>query len=118
MARPGPNRTPPGYPPGEPQGIAQGPPPVFLERQNYRSRRLRDAARLLPLAGALLFLLPLLWPRANQLAGADDPVRMSDAIFYIFAVWAGLIVAVGLFGLAVRRWGQSEPPAARGDRLE
>lgn len=35
--------------------------PLFLARADYRRRRLRDAARLLPVVGALLMLLPLLW---------------------------------------------------------
>ena len=32
--------------------------PLFLKRGSYRKRRLRDAARMLPILGALLLLVP------------------------------------------------------------
>ncbi|MCE8547150.1 hypothetical protein KBY25_15090 [Ruegeria pomeroyi] len=76
------------------------PPPVFLERQSYRRRRLMDAARLLPLMGAALFAVPLLWP--SEGAGT---VRMSAAITYVFGVWAILIAVSALFGRATRQSG-------------
>lgn len=87
------------------------PPPVFLERQSYRRRRLMDAARLLPVFGALVFAIPLLWatPEAADIAAGDDqPVRMSFAIFYVFISWAVLIGVSVLFGLSARKWGQSD----------
>ncbi|MFA3919667.1 hypothetical protein [Ruegeria hyattellae] len=92
----------------EPEG-APGPvqsPPVFLEKQSYRRRRLSDAARLLPIFGALLFAIPLLWPDGS---GDGDPVPMSAAITYIFGIWVLLIIVGGLFGLAARRWSAPEP---------
>ncbi len=55
--------------------------PVFLARTGYRLRRLMDAARVLPLAGVFLFLLPLLW-------GGGPTAR---AIVFVFLVWAALI---------------------------
>ena len=63
-----------------------------------------DAARLLPLVGAVLFVLPLLW------APGDAPERATahDTI-YLFAVWFGLIVAA--VALARRL-----APVAEGDR--
>ena len=69
-------------------------PWVFLERRSYRRRRLLDAARVLPLLGAALFMVPLLWPRPDPAAapGAPDPLPMSTAVIYVFGVWAGLIV--------------------------
>lgn len=79
------------------------PPPVFLERQSYRRRRLMDAARLLPLMGAALFAVPLLWPTDE--AGA---VRMSAAITYVFGVWAVLIAVSALFGRATRQGGDRQ----------
>ncbi len=87
---------------------------VFLERQSYRRRRLVDVARLLPLLGVLLLLVPLLWPDSNDAAvisGLTPAMPMSDAITYIFAVWCALIVGSVLFGAAARRWGErpSEP---------
>ncbi|MCL6283454.1 hypothetical protein M3P21_07890 [Ruegeria sp. 2012CJ41-6] len=81
-------------------------PPVFLEKQSYRRRRLSDAARLLPIFGALLFAVPLLWPDGS---GDGDPVPMSVAITYIFGIWVLLIVVGGLFGLAARRWSGPDP---------
>ena len=65
--------------------------PLFLPRAGYRRRRLRDAARLLPLFGAFLFLLPILWSPATTRGSDTAP----DGI-YLFAVWAGLIAAAFL----------------------
>ncbi|MFC6688022.1 hypothetical protein [Jhaorihella thermophila] len=79
-------------------------PPVFLERQSYRRRRLLDAARLLPIMGAALFAVPLLWPRASAVG---DGVPTSSAILYIFSVWAGLIVVNAAFGRLTR--GMNQP---------
>lgn len=58
--------------------------PLFLARDSYRQRRLRDAARLLPVLGVVLLLLP------------GFITITVDAIVYIFSVWALLIVAIGL----------------------
>ncbi|MFD1194155.1 hypothetical protein ACFQ3C_05695 [Seohaeicola saemankumensis] len=65
--------------------------PVFLERRSYRQRRLTDAARLLPVLGALLWLVPLLWPRSQPAATPDvAAVSTSSAILYMFGVWTFL----------------------------
>ena len=77
-------------------------PPLFLERSSYRRRRLRDAARLLPVLGVFLFFLPLLWPEQAGEAGNVAPA-MSSAITYVFGVWAVLIFLAVLFGLVVKR---------------
>jgi hypothetical protein len=62
--------------------------PLFLQRGPYRRRRRIDAARLLPVFGAFLLLLPILWePVAGQ---AAERSTSGDAL-YLFAVWAGLI---------------------------
>ncbi|MDD8024025.1 MAG: hypothetical protein PHX82_13055 [Paracoccaceae bacterium] len=67
--------------------------PLFLARRSYRRRRMMDAARILPLLGAVLILLPGLW------GPADDPVPATGrGGLYLFAVWAGLVVAA--YGLA------------------
>ena len=50
-------------------------------------------ARLLPLFGALLFMLPLLWSGA----------RTSTGVVYLFAVWAGLILAAVLLARRLMR---------------
>lgn len=88
------------------------PPPVFLERQSYRRRRLSDAARLLPLLGAVLFAVPLLWPRAED---GQEPVPTSAAILYIFAVWALLILVNVVFGWMARLWAGNDPQGEPGD---
>ena len=82
--------------------------PVFLERRTYRRRRLRDAARLLPVLGVLLLLVPLLWS-----SGDDAATGTARGFIYVFAVWLGLIVVAGLLSRRLaepERPGQ-EPPA-------
>lgn len=62
--------------------------PVFLER------RLRDAARMLPLLGAVLWLLPLLF-------GMDgESPKTSEAMLYVFGVW--VVMALAALGLSLR----------------
>ena len=60
---------------------------VFLARRSYRRRRMADAARLLPLAGGILFCVPLLWKVA------EDGARTVGVMIYVFALWV-LLVAV------------------------
>lgn len=70
---------------GEPEPVA---PPIFLERRSYRRRRLWDAVRMLPFLGAVLWMVPLMWPMPD---GADGQgVSTSSALLYIFAVWVFL----------------------------
>lgn len=62
----------------------------FLHRRSYRQRRIADAVRMLPVAGLILMMLPLLH------AGGET-ARTSRVGLYIFAVWVGLmLVALGL----------------------
>lgn len=68
--------------------------PLFLARANYRRRRLRDGARMLPLFGLILLMLPMLWPQAQRV------ITLHWA--YLFLVWAALIgVAAWLAGKLV-----------------
>ncbi|MEM6386697.1 MAG: hypothetical protein AAF718_10715 [Pseudomonadota bacterium] len=67
---------------------------LFLERESYQRRRWADAARLLPLVGFVLLLLPVLLKTTN------------DALVYIFSVWALLIIAIGIVS---RRLSQASP---------
>ncbi|WP_238987534.1 hypothetical protein [Roseovarius dicentrarchi] len=80
----------------------------FVARGTYRRRRLIDAAGLLPILGALLFLVPLLWVGAQE--GAAP--RTSHVLLYLFAVWALLVV---LSALVSRGLGASGDVAARED---
>ncbi len=70
---------------------------VFLERQTYRRRRLVDAARLVPILGLLLWLVPLLWPTEG-----DSRTSMSTAIIYLFGVWIALVILKFFIALPLR----------------
>lgn len=73
--------------------MSRPPEPLFLARQAYRRRRMGDAARLLPVLGAVLFLAPLL--------GGWGGRTTAGTGLWLFAVWLGLIVAAGLLGRAL-----------------
>lgn len=67
---------------------AQSKANIFLERSNYRQRRLQDAARLLPVVGIIVVLIPLLWSdHENQ--------GTSFGLIYIFGAWALLVIGAG-----------------------
>ncbi len=91
----------------------------FVERRTYRRRRLMDIARLLPVLGAVLFAIPLVWPDPDPYPapGSHGGMRMSSAITYIFVVWAGLIAVSVAFGGAVRLWAEHWT-AGGGDEAE
>ncbi len=81
--------------------------PVFLPPQDYRQRRLRDAARLLPVAGIFLLLLPILW-RGRDGAGPAT----GTSWLYLLGVWSALVL--GAFLLS--RWiADPGPGRAPGD---
>lgn len=65
--------------------------PLFLAREDYRRRRLRDAARLLPVAGWALFLMPLLIG-----TGIGGGMGTAAGGIYIFAVWIALALAAAI----------------------
>ncbi len=54
-----------------------------------------DAARLLPVLGALLFLLPMLW---SPLPGKEPGRSTASDGLYLFAAWAVLIVVAAVLG--------------------
>lgn len=88
------------------------PPPttVYLERRTYRRRRMMDAARLLPIVGVLLFLVPLLW--------APDPAQpaaTSRGVIYIFAIWAVLILVSAVLSRFLAR---AEPDPGRHEQTK
>ena len=43
----------------------RNPQGVFLERRAYHKRRMRDLARAVPIIGAVLISIPLLWPQGD-----------------------------------------------------
>lgn len=57
---------------------------LFLARDSYKRRRFSDAARLLPVIGFVLLLLPGLFQTT------------TGSLIYIFTVWALLIIVIGL----------------------
>jgi hypothetical protein len=83
--------------------------PVFLGREGYRQRRLRDAARLLPVAGLVLWLIPLLWPR-----GTPDAPGNAALLIYVFTVWVGLILAAAALSRVLRPE-EDGPPGGAGE---
>jgi hypothetical protein len=79
--------------------------PLFLQRGPYRQRRRADAARLLPVAGLFLLLLPMLWEPAD---GSGRPTSLDG--IYLFVVWALLILAARILAPGL---GRGEDGAAR-----
>ena len=88
--------------------------PLFLPRPEYRRRRLVDAARLLPVFGGFLVLLPILWAPTGT--GARDTARDGIYMFVIWAVLVGLAawLAPGLAD-ATDDGGETAPPDATQD---
>ena len=64
--------------------------PLFLARAVYRKRRLRDAARMLPVLGLVALQLPMMWPPSGY------------GWVYVFAIWFGLIVLAAILARALR----------------
>ncbi|MDA7425590.1 hypothetical protein [Thalassococcus lentus] len=77
---------------------------VFLQKQTYRRRRLADSARVLPVLGLLLWMVPLLWGASGKGQSA------SSALIYIFAVWGGLVVCAAFIILLLNRRDQGRAP--------
>lgn len=75
--------------------------PLFLAKSSYRSRRLSDAARLLPVVATFLLALPATWATP-----APGKAELSGDLVYLFVVWAGLILAALLIA---RRLAGAEP---------
>tara|TARA_B100001059_G_C17783597_1_gene555741 strand:- start:937 stop:1206 length:270 start_codon:yes stop_codon:yes gene_type:complete len=69
-----------------------------------RGQRLTDSVLILPFVGAILFLLPPMWPRASEGVAAEGTAT-STALIYLFVVWAGLIFCALGLALALKRFG-------------
>jgi len=70
-------------------------PPLFLERETYRRRRIMDGARVLPVLGFVLVLLPVLWTSGGRQGTAGEAT-------YLFLLWLGLILAAALLSRPLR----------------
>ncbi|MDO5612824.1 MAG: hypothetical protein Q4G14_06210 [Paracoccus sp. (in: a-proteobacteria)] len=69
--------------------------PLFLENTAYRRRRLRDAARVLPVLAFLAVILPVwLIPGSASFAGGT---------IWFFVLWAALVAAIALLHRALIR---------------
>ena len=113
------------------QGPDSAPAPgyaVFVARSTYRQRRMIDAAGMLPVLGALLFALPLLWPGGQEAGGAaqgimgddmsaPDAALTSHVMIYVFVVWAGLVILSALItrGLRARQGAPEDGAGALDD---
>lgn len=80
--------------------------PIFLERAAYRRRRLRDAARLLPVVTIVALFVPV-WLMPAALSGAGGMVAL-------FVLWFLVILASGLLH---RRLGRPPSPEGSPDEL-
>ncbi len=80
--------------------------PVYLARRSYRQRRLRDAAKMVPIVGVILWLLPLV---------ASAP-RSGSTGLYIFGVWMALIFVTA--GVSARLRDDPEQPEMAGDNTD
>lgn len=83
--------------------------PLFLARAVYRRRRLRDAARLLPIIGLLLVLLPAL--------GSETGSNAANAV-YLFVVWVVLIAAAAVLAPGLSRAEGEPDPSDPSDAVE
>lgn len=64
---------------------------IFLERRSYRRRRMVDAVKMMPIAAAWAFMLPLLWSTRPTPDG--EGVSLSFALIFIFGAWLTLTLA-------------------------
>lgn len=94
--------------------------PLFLARQGYRRRRIIDAARLLPIFGTVLFLVPILWDLAGpQEPGTEAAPQLAERGIYLFTVWAGLVISAAALSSRLRpvTGPELDRPAASDDLL-
>ncbi len=73
-----------------------GRPTLFLEPQPYRRRRLIDAARLLPVFGMFLLIIP------PGLLRATKDANTTSMLIYLIVVWAAMIFIAALLGRFMR----------------
>jgi len=83
--------------------------PVLLERESYRRRRVRDAARFLPFLGVVLVFFPALW---TPEAAAEEAAGTAQLAFYVFSVWFALIAMAVILSRQLMR---TSPPETGAD---
>lgn len=72
------------------------PSALFVQRRTYRRRRLADGARILPVLGTVLFMIPLLWQGGETPGGDTGAARTALVMTYMFLVWLGLAMLSGV----------------------
>ena len=83
---------------------------VFVEKRTYRQRRMADAARLLPILGGGLFMLPLLWKGNPEEAGT----RTVSVMLYLFLAWFFLAGASAIISRRLSHGAEDRPPETGG----
>ena len=81
----------------------KAPPPIFLQRASYRQRRIRDAAKLLPFLGMILWAIPLVWIRGDD---TIDPG--TGGLIFVFAVWLLLIILTAILASRIKADGAED----------
>lgn len=79
-------------------------PPTRLSGDTQRQRRLGDAAKLVPVLALALMLVPVLWAVGSA---------TSNALVYIFVVWAFLIALIGCLSWLLARPLRATPRSGR-----
>lgn len=87
-------------------------PAPFLARRSYRQRRLVDAARILPVVGTFLVMVPLLWRRGGPESGG---AALAEHATYLFVIWGILVLAAAALAVALRPADLNRPKDADGD---
>jgi hypothetical protein len=87
------------------------PPPIFLQRASYRQRRLRDAARLMPFVGLVLWAIPLSWQTGEE--GADVG---TSGLLYVFGVWVLLILLTAALASRIKGDTRAEDDSGTSDQ--
>jgi len=91
-----------GPPPPKPRPEAAS--PQFLDLKSYRRKRLVEAAKLLPVLGAICVLFPLPY----LFLATTGTQSATPLAIYFFVVWIGLIGAAFVLARALGR----RPPGA------
>jgi hypothetical protein len=86
---------------------------LFLERRGYIQRRVIDGAKLLPIVGLILFMVPLIWSRT----GDANAIGTSNSTIYIFCIWLGLIVLGAILANRITASGAAQENKSKPDTI-